>query len=223
MHAGELRPECALANAALVADVLVLAAAAHKALAAAARGGLRTRSLHSELVFNLSGSKHVREVLGLHAGTKPRLVCAARPSAGASPAASRCPDCRLQRRWGGTASTQTASTSWRRGSTQRQKRRRSWQGWRRARPHRSQVRARRVCPGWRAGLAAGARALLLASLPPNHACPPRPLSLPCAAADLAAVADAALLQKYLKVTAAELEVGSLADAQLMRIAGRDWL
>lgn len=59
VQAGSLSPECALVNAALVSDLLVLHAAAYKALAAAQRGELRTRSLHAELVFSLSGSKHV--------------------------------------------------------------------------------------------------------------------------------------------------------------------
>lgn len=59
VQAGSLSPECALANATLVPDLLVLHAAAYKALAAAKRGELRTRSLHAELVFSLSGSKHV--------------------------------------------------------------------------------------------------------------------------------------------------------------------
>lgn len=68
MQAGALTPEAALANAALVPDPLVLHAAAYKALAAQARGGLRTRSLHAELVFNLSGSKHVRRGLALLRG-----------------------------------------------------------------------------------------------------------------------------------------------------------
>ena len=59
MQGGSLSPESALANAALVPDALVLRAAAHKACVAASRGALRTRSLHAELVFGLSGSKHV--------------------------------------------------------------------------------------------------------------------------------------------------------------------
>jgi len=42
-----------------VPDPLVLRAAAHKALATQQRGTLRTRSVHAEVVFNLSGSKHV--------------------------------------------------------------------------------------------------------------------------------------------------------------------
>lgn len=41
------------------------------------------------------------------------------------------------------------------------------------------------------------------------------------AAELPALLDAELLGKYLKVPREELEVGSLADAQLMRMAARD--
>jgi hypothetical protein len=40
-------------------------------------------------------------------------------------------------------------------------------------------------------------------------------------AELPALLDAALLGKYLKVSKEELEVGSLADALLMRMAARD--
>lgn len=71
VQAATLSPECALANAALVPDLLVLHAAAYKALAAQKRGALRTRGLHAELVFNLSGSKHVR---GLGGGGDGGLV-----------------------------------------------------------------------------------------------------------------------------------------------------
>ena len=60
MLAGTLSPECCLINAELVPELRVLHVAAHKALVARRRGTLRTRSLHSELIFNLSGSKHVR-------------------------------------------------------------------------------------------------------------------------------------------------------------------
>lgn len=40
-------------------DTFPLHVAAHKALTAQARGKLATTSLHTELVFNMSGSKHV--------------------------------------------------------------------------------------------------------------------------------------------------------------------
>lgn len=56
---GSLEPECSLANASLLPDLFVLHVAAHKALAAEAASALRTRTLHAELVFNLSGSKQV--------------------------------------------------------------------------------------------------------------------------------------------------------------------
>lgn len=51
-------------------------------------------------------------------------------------------------------------------------------------------------------------------LPPPCARPPAPAELPT-------LADSQLLQKHLKANADELAVGSLADAQLMRIAVRD--
>jgi len=40
-------------------------------------------------------------------------------------------------------------------------------------------------------------------------------------AELPTLTDLSLLKKYLKVTPEELSVGSMADAQLMRIAARD--
>jgi hypothetical protein len=42
-----------------VPDVFPVLAAAHKALLSKARESLTTRTLHSELVYNISGSKHV--------------------------------------------------------------------------------------------------------------------------------------------------------------------
>lgn len=50
---------------------------------------------------------------------------------------------------------------------------------------------------------------------------PPPLTAAAHGAELTGLADAALLRKYLKVTAEELEVGGLAEAQLVRIAARD--
>lgn len=139
--AGSLEPECALVNAALVPDALVLRAAATKALLAAQRGALRCKSPHAELVFNLSGSKHIGETLQRF---------------GVSP------DCKhlLAARFDATPAEAAALQ----------------------------------------GLVAGT---------------PVPLS------ELTGLADAALLRKYLKVTAEELEVGGLAEAQLVRIAARD--
>ncbi|CAL8470265.1 g9807 [Coccomyxa elongata] len=75
--AGSLEPELAFINANLVPDLLVVQAAAQKALAAHLRGSLRTRSLHAELVYNLSGSKHVGQSLqrfGLSEDTDQILV-----------------------------------------------------------------------------------------------------------------------------------------------------
>ena len=46
-----------------VPDVFILHLAAQRAATDAAAGRLRSRSLHTELVFNMSGSKHVRMVL----------------------------------------------------------------------------------------------------------------------------------------------------------------
>lgn len=44
-------------------DLLPLQLAAHKALTADVRGKLITKTLHSELVCNLSGSKHVSAIV----------------------------------------------------------------------------------------------------------------------------------------------------------------
>jgi tRNA threonylcarbamoyladenosine modification (KEOPS) complex Cgi121 subunit len=58
--AGTLHPEAAFVNAAMVPGAFVLQLAAHKALAAAAAGKPTTRTLHSDLVFNLSPSNNAR-------------------------------------------------------------------------------------------------------------------------------------------------------------------
>lgn len=138
---GLFKPECSLINASLVPDALVLRAAAHKAAAAQQRGALRTRSVHAELVFNLSGSKHIGETLGRYGiGPDCRHVLAARFDATPDEAAA--------------------------------------------------------IPKLVAGTLA-------------------PLS------ELAALADVALLTKYLKPTREELSVGSMAEAQLMRMSARD--
>ncbi|XP_008800781.1 EKC/KEOPS complex subunit TPRKB [Phoenix dactylifera] len=63
MRAGRLEPEVALLNASLIPDVFPVLAAAHKALLAKSRESLSTRTLHSELVYNYSGSKHITESL----------------------------------------------------------------------------------------------------------------------------------------------------------------
>ncbi|XP_027105937.1 uncharacterized protein [Coffea arabica] len=63
MQGGTLEPEVALLNALLIPDVFPVLAAAHKTLAAKSRQSLTTRTLHSELVYNYSGSKHISESL----------------------------------------------------------------------------------------------------------------------------------------------------------------
>ncbi|XP_011006486.1 PREDICTED: EKC/KEOPS complex subunit Tprkb-like [Populus euphratica] len=63
MQAGNLEPEVAFLNASLIPDVFPLLAAAHKTLIAKSRDSLTTRTLHSELVYNYSGSKHITESL----------------------------------------------------------------------------------------------------------------------------------------------------------------
>lgn len=61
VKAGEVEPEVAMLNAAVVADLFVLRVAAQKALAEQHRGKLITKSLHAELVYNMSGSRHISE------------------------------------------------------------------------------------------------------------------------------------------------------------------
>ncbi|KAJ4716321.1 EKC/KEOPS complex subunit Tprkb-like [Melia azedarach] len=63
MQTGTLEPETAFLNASLIPDVFPLLAAAHKTLLAKSRESLTTRTLHSELVYNYSGSKHITESL----------------------------------------------------------------------------------------------------------------------------------------------------------------
>ncbi|KAB1200754.1 EKC/KEOPS complex subunit Tprkb [Morella rubra] len=63
MQAGTLEPEVAFLNASLIPDVFPILAAAHKTLVAKSRESLTTRTLHSELVYNYSGSKHISESL----------------------------------------------------------------------------------------------------------------------------------------------------------------
>ncbi|CAA0826458.1 Unknown protein [Striga hermonthica] len=63
MQAGTLEPEAAFLNASLIPDTFPLLAAAHKTLVAKSRESLTTRTLHSELVYNYSGSKHISESL----------------------------------------------------------------------------------------------------------------------------------------------------------------
>ncbi|CAI0447177.1 unnamed protein product [Linum tenue] len=63
MQAGNLELEVAFMNALLIPDVFPVLAAAHRALVSKSRDSLTTRTLHSELVYNYSGSKHITESL----------------------------------------------------------------------------------------------------------------------------------------------------------------
>uniref|UniRef100_A0A2P2K4E4 EKC/KEOPS complex subunit Tprkb n=1 Tax=Rhizophora mucronata TaxID=61149 RepID=A0A2P2K4E4_RHIMU len=63
IKAGTLEPEVALLNASLITDIFPVLVAAHKVLVARSRDSLTTRTLHSELVYNYSGSKHITESL----------------------------------------------------------------------------------------------------------------------------------------------------------------
>lgn len=61
VKAGEMDPEVSMLNAAVVASAFVVRVAAQKALASQQRGKLITKSLHAELVYNMSGSRHISE------------------------------------------------------------------------------------------------------------------------------------------------------------------
>eukprot|EP00897_Mesotaenium_endlicherianum_P006841 jgi/Mesen1/6185/ME000032S05476 len=63
LQAGTLEPELAFFNAALVPSTFPVLVAASKALTAGARGQLRTRTVHAELVYNYAASKHIRDSL----------------------------------------------------------------------------------------------------------------------------------------------------------------
>ncbi|XP_021736416.1 EKC/KEOPS complex subunit Tprkb-like [Chenopodium quinoa] len=63
MQTGNLVPEVAFLNASLIPDAFPVLAAAYKALLSKGRETLTTRTLHSELVYNYSGSKHITESL----------------------------------------------------------------------------------------------------------------------------------------------------------------
>ncbi|XP_073147639.1 uncharacterized protein [Henckelia pumila] len=63
MQTGTLNPEAAFINASLIPDIFPVLAAAHKTVIAKSRESLTTRTLHSELVYNFSGSKHISESL----------------------------------------------------------------------------------------------------------------------------------------------------------------
>ena len=63
IKAGNFEPEATVVDGELVMDLFPLNVAANKALTANARGDLVTRSLHAELLHNLSGTKHIVESL----------------------------------------------------------------------------------------------------------------------------------------------------------------
>ncbi|CAA7019902.1 unnamed protein product [Microthlaspi erraticum] len=60
---GSLKLEVSCLNASLIPDIFPVLAAAQKALVSKSRDSLSTRTLHSELVYNYSGSKHITESL----------------------------------------------------------------------------------------------------------------------------------------------------------------
>jgi len=60
---GTLQPDFAFSDATTVAGLLPVQLAANKAVTAQKTNQLHTKGLHSELICNLSGSKHVAETL----------------------------------------------------------------------------------------------------------------------------------------------------------------
>mmetsp|Transcript_13433 Transcript_13433/g.26781 ORF Transcript_13433/g.26781 Transcript_13433/m.26781 type:complete len:189 (+) Transcript_13433:158-724(+) len=74
LMSGTLEPEAALIDAGTLAHLLIVKAAAGLALQHHARGTLRTKTLHSELVYSLSGSKHIGSSLGTF-GIKDDTAC----------------------------------------------------------------------------------------------------------------------------------------------------
>lgn len=63
IKAGQFEPEATVVDGELVMDLFPLTVAANKALTSNAREDLVTRSLHAELLHNLSGTKHIVESL----------------------------------------------------------------------------------------------------------------------------------------------------------------
>lgn len=61
VKAGKMEPEVAMINAAVVADPFIVRVAAQKALMNEQRSKLITKSLHAELVYKMSGSRHISE------------------------------------------------------------------------------------------------------------------------------------------------------------------
>ncbi|KAJ4964055.1 hypothetical protein NE237_023994 [Protea cynaroides] len=70
---GRLEPEVAFLNASLVPDMLPVLVAAHKTFLAKSREALTTRTQHSELVYNYSGSKHMKNMEKLINGREINL------------------------------------------------------------------------------------------------------------------------------------------------------
>ena len=73
-----LRPEMALVDPAPTHSLFALRVAAHKAVLADVRGRLTTRTLHSEIVYNLSANKHITEGLrrfGMGENASAVLAC----------------------------------------------------------------------------------------------------------------------------------------------------
>mmetsp|Transcript_9899 Transcript_9899/g.41547 ORF Transcript_9899/g.41547 Transcript_9899/m.41547 type:complete len:184 (-) Transcript_9899:669-1220(-) len=73
-----LQPEMALVDPAPTHSLFALHAAAHKAVVDDARGVLTTRTVHSELVYNLSANKHITEGLrrfGMAGDASAVLAC----------------------------------------------------------------------------------------------------------------------------------------------------
>ena len=58
-----LEPESSLLDAAPLHSLFALHVAAHKALVDDSRNGLTTRTIHSEVVYNISANKHITEGL----------------------------------------------------------------------------------------------------------------------------------------------------------------
>lgn len=63
IKSGRFEPEATVFDGELVMDLFPLSVAANKALTSNVRQKMVTRSLHSELLHNLSGSKHIIESL----------------------------------------------------------------------------------------------------------------------------------------------------------------
>lgn len=60
---GRMDPEAAFINARMVPDAFIVHVAGRSVIGSNKDGKLKTRSLHAELVFCISASKHVRSAL----------------------------------------------------------------------------------------------------------------------------------------------------------------